>query len=251
MLWMEIAWADVGVHEIAGAKANPTIIDYFREVHRPDITSDEVAWCAAFVGACLSRAGVVVGLPEGEELLASSYLKFGTALDKAKPRVGAIAVTRRSGGSGYHVAFVAGWNDTHIKLLGGNQSDSVSEAWFARSSVVALRWPPIAATPATLAKQGSRIVGAANQQKKDGTKAGVVEVVDVANEAFGFNELAAKAQQTMADYSTIEQFGLFVVGKGKWIAGALALYWLGRMAWNSSWIKHWRAEDANTGKTIS
>ena len=242
--WMEIAWAEIGVAEIPGARANQTIVGYFRDAGRPDVTSDEVAWCAAFVGTCLARAGFSPAIRKGDELLASSYLKVGTRIEG--PRVGAIACVPRKGGSGWHVAFVAGWTDTHLKLLGGNQRDSVCEAWFPRDGAV-LRWPaePVAAVA------GSRITAAAGALQKDGTKIVGISGVDVAAEAGGLKDLAARAAELQSSWTTLSDFLVFVVGKGKWIAGVLALYWLARMAWRSSWIKRWRAEDRNEGKTVS
>lgn len=40
-----------------------------------------------------------------------------------------------------HVGFVVGWNDTHVYLLGGNQSDMVNVTKFPKSSVRGYRWP--------------------------------------------------------------------------------------------------------------
>lgn len=248
MKWMEIAWAELGVEEIPGPRNNETILGYFRSVGRTDVTSEVTPWCAAFAGACLAKAGIADGLTQEERLMARSFLKVGTAIEV--PRVGAIAIFSRAGDpfSG-HVTFVTGWSDTHLKCLGGNQADAVNEKWFPRSSLLGLRWPPGDATPADLAAQGSRIVGAAGQQQKDGAKATGAQAVDLIAEGAGLKDWAAQAADMQSSWSTLEQFGVFVVGKGKWVAGALALYWLGRMAWNSSWIKHWRAEDTSTGKT--
>lgn len=242
--WMEIAWAEIGTAEIAGARANASIIDYFKGVGRGDVTSDEVAWCAAFAGTCLRRAGVEVKVAKGQELLASSYLKIGTPIEQ--PRVGAIACVPRKGGSGWHVAFVAGWTETRLKLLGGNQADSVNETWFQREGAV-LRWPaePVAAV------EGSRITAAAKRQVKDGGKTGGVGGAEVLIPAppKGLTEVAGEAAQMQASWETLEKFGLFVWSKSGWVAGALMAYWLLRMLWDAGWIKRWRAQDSNEGKT--
>ena len=58
--WMPFAWADLGQHEIAGEGTNPRIAEYFRLSGHPEITDDETAWCAAFVGACLEQSGIRV-----------------------------------------------------------------------------------------------------------------------------------------------------------------------------------------------
>jgi uncharacterized protein (TIGR02594 family) len=106
MRWMEIAWADLGIKETAGPEATPAIVAYFDAAGRPDITSDETPWCAAFVNACLSRAGVsIAAIPQGERTLARSCLKQGTKIDE--PRVGAVAVFTRGEPWQGHTGFVA------------------------------------------------------------------------------------------------------------------------------------------------
>lgn len=136
--WMDAAWSHVGVHETAGPKATAEIIGFFARAGHPEVTSDETAWCAAFAGACLADAG----LPNSGSLLARSYLKYGTEL--TEPRVGAIAVFKRgSDPSQGHVAFVTGWGPGVIRVLGGNQRDSVCEENMKAENLLGLRWPPV------------------------------------------------------------------------------------------------------------
>ena len=133
---MAKAWAEFGQREQAGAAHNPRIAALFREVGHEEIKADEVAWCAAFVGACLERAGFT----STRSLLARSYAEWGDAL--ANERVGAIAVLSRGADEGQgHVGFVAGWTAERLFLIGGNQGDAVSVAGFSRSRLLSLRWP--------------------------------------------------------------------------------------------------------------
>lgn len=245
--WLDIAWAAEGVEETGGRAATPEILAYFRDAGHPEIVSDEVAWCAAFAGACLARAG----LPHTGSLMARSYLKYGTPIDT--PRVGAIAVLRRGADpSAGHVGFVVGSDATHLRLLGGNQNDAVSVARFPRAMLVGLRWPPVEAAPKELAKS-SRIVKASGGQQADAGKAGVVSgaelVIPAPPPSLGLGDLATQAGAMQSAAETIEKFLLFAWGKGGLIAGAFAAYWIGRMAWNAGWIGKWRAEDQSTGKT--
>ncbi|HEX2843307.1 TIGR02594 family protein [Hyphomicrobium sp.] len=139
--WLEQAWREFGEAERAGASSNPRIMAMFRDAGRPDVTRDEVAWCAAFVGACLERAG----LRSTRSLLARSYLKWGDALPK--PCIGAIAVfSRGSDPSQGHVGFWLGETDEAIVVLGGNQSNAVSVALYPKSRLLAVRWPAAAQT---------------------------------------------------------------------------------------------------------
>ena len=55
--WMAEAWRMLGKKEMRGEADNEEIVGLFRDVGRADVTSDEVPWCAAYVGACLKRAG--------------------------------------------------------------------------------------------------------------------------------------------------------------------------------------------------
>ena len=255
MDWMKIAWSQVGVSETPGAAATPEIIEYFRGAGRPDISSDEVAWCMAFVVYCLARSGTaqaaIEAIPKSERLLAYSALRLGEHIETL--RVGAVAVVRTS--AGYHTGFVHGWTDTHLKILGGNQKDSVSEAMFARSSIVGLVWPGAVVTPAQLAKGGSRIAGAAQENKADAAKAGSGVVIPdlIPSPPEGglqwLQQLGGQFEILQGLIGTFEQFLLFVMSKGKVIGVLIALYYLGRLAWRSGWIGTWRAEDASTGKT--
>lgn len=134
--WLAQAWRELGQAEHAGTRENPRIVAMFREVGHPDVTRDEVAWCAAFCGACLERAGIA----STRSLLARSYLKWGASL--IDPRVGAIAVLSRGTDPGQgHVGFWLGETDDDVILLGGNQTNAVSVQRFPKSRLLALRWP--------------------------------------------------------------------------------------------------------------
>jgi uncharacterized protein (TIGR02594 family) len=137
--WLELAWRDLGVAEMPGSTSNPTIVRYYADVGQPAVTGDEVAWCAAFLGACLERAGVA----STRSLAARSYLAWGKPL--AEPRLGAIAVLSRGSDPALgHVGFLVGHTTDNLYLLGGNQSDAVCVSPFPRSRLIAFRWPAAA-----------------------------------------------------------------------------------------------------------
>ena len=87
-----MAWAEQGVAEIEGPDSNPKIVAYFKQAGRGDVTSEDIPWCGAFVGACLAHAGLPLP-PNEDRLLARAYLDIGTPIDE--PRTGAIVVFRR------------------------------------------------------------------------------------------------------------------------------------------------------------
>src|SRR5690606_6230947 len=137
--WLDHAWQEAGVRETPGPASNSRILQFFRDVGHADVTSDEVAWCAAFVGACLERAG----LRSTRSLLARSYLDWGIAISRAK--LGAIAVLSRGSNPGQgHVGFVVGAAKDQLFLLGGNQKDAVTVQSFPMERVLGLRWPGLA-----------------------------------------------------------------------------------------------------------
>ncbi|MFM1814310.1 MAG: hypothetical protein RLZ98_1005 [Pseudomonadota bacterium] len=134
--WMAEAWREYGQREIAGSNHNARIVALYRDAGHAGIRSDEVAWCAAFVGACLERAGYRCT----RSLMARSYLGWGRATEK--PRTGAVAVfTRGIDAAAGHVGFWIAENGSHILLLGGNQSDSVNLMWIEKSRLLGLRLP--------------------------------------------------------------------------------------------------------------
>jgi uncharacterized protein (TIGR02594 family) len=135
--WLREAWSLLGLRTVKGRSADPAIRALFVDAGHPEVTDDETAWCAAFVGACLSRSG----LASTGSLAARSYVAFGAAL--AVPRLGAIAVFPRGTDPRLgHVGFVAGETEDKVMILGGNQSGgAVTVAAFAKDRLVALRWP--------------------------------------------------------------------------------------------------------------
>ena len=134
--WLDEAWRELGQRERQGGQDNPRIIALYRDAGHGEIGHDETAWCAAFAGACLARAGH----KNSGSLMARSYLNWGEALSVG--RTGAVAIlSRGSDPSLGHVGFLIGENGDDIILLGGNQGDAVSVAAFPRSRLVGLRWP--------------------------------------------------------------------------------------------------------------
>lgn len=134
--WLQRAWAELGQREVRGAADNARIRAFFRDIGQPASLHDEVAWCAAFVGACIERGG----LASTRSLMARSYARWGEAC--AEGRLGALAVLSRGQDPSLgHVGFLIGETASEVILLGGNQADSVSVAAFPKSRLVALRWP--------------------------------------------------------------------------------------------------------------
>lgn len=131
----ELAKAEIGTWEWAEGH-NPKVLAYFRDAGSPDIRNDEVAWCAAFVGAMLKRAGLK---PTGS-LLARSYLTFGEPVTLEQAREGDIVVLKRGKSSWQgHVGFYVKHTSTTVTLLGGNQANQVNRRAYPLSQVLGVR----------------------------------------------------------------------------------------------------------------
>jgi uncharacterized protein (TIGR02594 family) len=152
--WLTLARTDLGTVEGIGKGNNPRVVRYFADAGFAGVKDDAVAWCAAFVGAVLHRAG---HKPSGS-LAARPYERWGVGL--AKPILGCVA-TKRRGNSAWqgHVGFVVGASDKQIILLGGNQNDRVSIAAFPRAEFTSFRWPSDVAV-ATTSQLPTSVAGA-------------------------------------------------------------------------------------------
>lgn len=128
-----LAIQDLGIKEVRGGE-NPKIVQYSKDVGHSWVKEDEVAWCAAFVGSCLERAGI-----RSTRLLnARSYLNWNQPT--STPKTGDIAVfSRGSNPAEGHVAFFLRDEGDKVIVLGGNQSDSVSVQGYPRSSLLGFR----------------------------------------------------------------------------------------------------------------
>jgi uncharacterized protein (TIGR02594 family) len=136
--WLALAWADLGVAETPGPDHTQRVLAYYAAVGHAEVAGDETAWCAAFLGACLERAGIA----STRSLAARSYVDWGEPAPS--PRVGAVAVLARGGDPALgHVGFVVGSTPAQIILLGGNQGDAVTVEAFPRARLIALRWPSV------------------------------------------------------------------------------------------------------------
>ena len=146
--WLVIAEGELGVREIRGRRHNLRILQYLKtalNLGNWGRNRDETAWCAAFVNWCLEQAG-----EKGTyHALARSFIDWGYEVEP--PRLGSIIVVRRrlhkdaSTGSraGFHVGFLIYGGKYSYRILGGNQSDSVSYRNFSKRlySCEAIRWP--------------------------------------------------------------------------------------------------------------
>jgi uncharacterized protein (TIGR02594 family) len=144
--WMPLAEAELGVHENAAVgRHNSRIIEFHRSTTLR-ATEDEVPWCSSFVNWVMTQAGRT----GTNSAAAKSWLNWGATL--TTPQVGAITIIKKKAAgadqatgssSGFHVGFFVSGSATQVRLLGGNQSDSVKYSSFSLSKydVKGYRWP--------------------------------------------------------------------------------------------------------------
>ena len=113
---LEIAQGYIGTVEGPGPEDNPAIMAMYASVGHDWVEHDSVAWCAAFVGHCLEKAG----LRSTRRLNARSYLDWGIPVDLAEAQEGDIVVFSRGSKSWQgHVGFFVKTTGAMIEVLGG------------------------------------------------------------------------------------------------------------------------------------
>jgi uncharacterized protein (TIGR02594 family) len=132
----DIARGYIGTTEGPGPLDNPVIIEMYTSVGQAHVEHDEVAWCAAFVGHCLEKAGI----RSTRKLNARSYLDWGVPVEVSEARQGDVAVIPR-GTSGWqgHVFFIDRIEGAWVWGLGGNQDDAVNVKRYAVSKLLSIR----------------------------------------------------------------------------------------------------------------
>ena len=139
--WLVEAAAHLGQREVPGPGWSPWIKSWWLALKGgawwvktyPD--DSILPWCGAFVAGCLAR----VGLPYAAQYAsARAWMTWGVACG---PLRGAVCVLSRNGGG--HVGFLAARSadGSFVQLLGGNQGDAVTHAWFPVERVLGYRKP--------------------------------------------------------------------------------------------------------------
>lgn len=155
--WLQLARQDLGIKEVPGKAANPEIMRAWRYCDYDPPDGDETAWCSAKACEWIERSG----LPSTRAPNARSWEKWGASLKKPKP--GAVTVFWRGTPTGWqgHVALYIGPGSKPgtIKVLGGNQSNSVSIQDYSEAQLIGYRWPTTGGNSRTLRAQTAGLVG--------------------------------------------------------------------------------------------
>ena len=132
----DIARSYIGTTEGPGPADNPIIMEMYASVGHDWVEHDSVAWCAAFVGHCLERAGI----RSTRKLTARSYLDWGVPVETADAQQGDIGVIPRGSSSWQgHVFFIDRIEGQWVWGLGGNQDDAVNVKRYPLSKLLGAR----------------------------------------------------------------------------------------------------------------
>jgi uncharacterized protein (TIGR02594 family) len=255
--WLEKleAYEAEGFKEKVGKASNPRIIKWAHGVGKADYMVDDskTPWCGIGLAGIMDEIGLAACIPKAPAA-AKSWADCGVP---SEPRPGAIAVFKRDGG--HHVTVIKRVRGHMWDCTGCNQGNAIKTDEYDGRKALAVRWPIVEKTPAQLAEE-SRIARAAARQQTDAAKGGLSGVGTQApqlpipappkgavqgtiDNIFGDISWAKGIAMSIADF-------IGFVGTGwPYICGAVGLYFVARMAWDSHLIKTWRTQDHNEGYT--
>ena len=156
---IDVAYRHIGLKEVPGAVHNPSVVAMLKRKN-PWADRDEIPWCAAFADYCLFMAGYhTIG-----SLRARSYMHVGMRIwtmpgvmrgpdfDPLHVRIGDLVVFQRGRGkqpgpdvaaAAGHVGFYVSATERYIKVLGGNQQNSVKISNYPRSRLLTVSRPVV------------------------------------------------------------------------------------------------------------
>lgn len=146
-VWLREARRFMGLKEIPGPASNTTILGWAKAIGgwiASYFNNDDIPWCGLFM-AHIMGATLPDELLPANPLSAKAWATFGRQLNV--PSVGCVLVFAREGGG--HVGLYVGETMTAYRVLGGNQSNSVSLTWVAKERLVdgGIRWPSTVTPP--------------------------------------------------------------------------------------------------------
>jgi uncharacterized protein (TIGR02594 family) len=173
---LEVMESRLGIQEMPGAKHNPVIVGWFKEIGHDEVTDDETSWCAVAMSAACVEAGLPMP-PLNVRMLARSFLTWGVKVPIENVQPGDVTVWPRGAAWQGHVNIVkevrAVGARVEVRCIGGNQGglkggDAVTlTGWQDASKALDFRRPVPATVPA-LRKAGSTTIKDADNEEKLG-----------------------------------------------------------------------------------
>lgn len=159
----------LGLREVPGSKSNPVIMQWAKDGDLGWYNNDDIAWCGLFHLHLAMTCHPDLDLPPNplsarnwggasviNGVFKSAANEPGWGSKGPNPQLGDDVLlgstgimwrTSKAKSWHGHIGIVFAQNATHIGLIGGNQSNSVSEAWYPRSSFLGTRVAPGAKLP--------------------------------------------------------------------------------------------------------
>jgi uncharacterized protein (TIGR02594 family) len=133
--WLKIAEKELGVAEIPGPRNNPRIIEY-HDTTTLSANDEDTSWCSSFINWVMKKAGIKGTVSAA----ARSWLDWGREPNDDEYE-GCVCILWRGSPDGWqgHVGLLVNWDDDSVCLLGGNQNNRVSRAWFPMDRVLGYR----------------------------------------------------------------------------------------------------------------
>jgi uncharacterized protein (TIGR02594 family) len=127
--YVALAELEIGTKEIKGGE-NKRIIEY-HSATKLKASEDEVAWCSSFINWLMMKCGY----ERSHSAAARSWLSVGTKL-KGFEKYAIVVFKRGNSAWQGHVAIAIDETKDGVRVLGGNQSNSVSYATYRKSDVL-------------------------------------------------------------------------------------------------------------------
>jgi uncharacterized protein (TIGR02594 family) len=136
-VWLEIAEQELGTAEIPGPRNNPRIVEY-HDATELSANEEDTSWCSSFICWVMKQAHI----ESTHSAAARSWLEWGREPNDDEYE-GCVCVLWRVSPDSWqgHVGILCDWDDDSVCLLGGNQGNKVSRAWFSMSRVLGYRVP--------------------------------------------------------------------------------------------------------------
>lgn len=124
--------------EKAGPGSNPLITECYKSVDgldNPEMLDDSTtAWCSCYMNKKIQEAGGIGTRSAG----AKSWLRWGREI--LNPRPGDIVIFKRGNSSWQgHVAFYLSMDEDYIRVLGGNQHNTVKISYYPKKDLLGFR----------------------------------------------------------------------------------------------------------------
>jgi uncharacterized protein (TIGR02594 family) len=132
----------LGMREVPGHQSNPAILAMLK-MNADWCDDDATPWCSAFANFVAHS----MGLQRTKSLRARSWLFTGKPVEADKVNGNCVVILSRGRWAPGpevlkapgHVGFVADISPQKVLVLGGNQSDRVSERWYPLHRVLGFR----------------------------------------------------------------------------------------------------------------